>query len=82
MNTTKKKLNDSMHVWQQERSNDEYIGHRTQLNTKKVNFLVFQKFYLNFALFLSKFIKTYILLNFIHDYKKFFRRNRTFKHYA
>ena len=32
---------------------------------KKVNFLVFQKFYLTFAVFLSKFIKTYILLNFI-----------------
>ena len=53
------------------RSYHELIGHRTQLKTKKVNFLVFQKFYLNFAVFLSKLIKTYILLNFIQYYKNF-----------
>ena len=45
------------------------VGHRTQLKTKKVNFLVFQKFYLHFAVFLLKFIKTYILMNFIQYYK-------------
>ena len=33
---------------------------------QKVNFLVFLQFYLNFVVFLSNFIKTYILLNFIH----------------
>ena len=36
----------------------------TQLKTKQVNFLVFQKLYLNFAVFLSKFIKTYIFTEF------------------
>ena len=49
---------------------------------QKVNFLVFQKFYLNFAVFLSKLIKTYILLNFIHYYKNSFRRNHTCYHYT
>ena len=47
------------------RSYHELIGHRAKLKTKKVNFLFLQKFYLNFAVFLSKFIKTFILLNFI-----------------
>ena len=41
------------------------------MKTKNINFLVFQNFYLNFAVFLSMFIKTYILLNFIHYYEKF-----------
>ena len=54
------------------------IGHRTQLKTKKDNFLVFQ----NFAVFLSKFIKTYILLNFILYYKNFLWRNHAFYHYT
>ena len=59
----------------------ELIGHRTKLKTKKVNFFVFQKFNLNFAVFLSVY-KTYILLNFIECYKRFLRRNHTFYHYA
>ena len=43
----------------------------TQLKTKKVNFLLCQQFHLNFAVFLSNFIKkTYILLNLIHYYHK------------
>ena len=33
------------------------IGHMTQLKTKNINFLVFRQFYLNFAVFLSKFRK-------------------------
>ena len=49
---------------------------------KKVDFLIFQKLYFNFAVFLSKFMKTYILLNFIQYYKKFLRRNHTFYHYT
>ena len=65
-----------------QRSYHEFIGQRTQLKTQKVNFLVFQKFYFNFAVVLSKFIKTYILLNFIQYYKKFLRRNHMFYHYT
>ena len=30
---------------------------------------MYQKFYFKFAVFLSKFMKTYILLNFIHYYE-------------
>ena len=76
-------LRDAIHIllkertcWQ--RSFHELIGHRTQLKTKKVNFLVFQKFYFDFEVFLSKFIKSCILLKFIKYYKKFLRRNHTF----
>ena len=50
-------------------------GFLTALKTKKVNFLVFQKVYLNFAVFMSMFIKTYILLNLILYYKTVLRRN-------
>ena len=50
-----------------ERSYHDYIiGYITQLNTKKVNFLVLQQYFLNFAAFFSNFINTYVLLNFIH----------------
>ena len=38
--------------------------------------------HLNFAVFLSKFIKMYILLNFIQYYKKVLGRNHTFYHYT
>ena len=47
------------------------------IEDQKRQFLSFQKFYLNFAVFLSKFIETYILLY----YKNFLRKNHTFYHY-
>ena len=45
------------------------FSHRIPLGTFSI--LLFQKCYLNFAVFLSKFIKTYILLNFNQYYKIF-----------
>ena len=52
-----------------------FAWHRTKLKTKKVNFLVFQQFYLNYAVFLSNFIKktpTFYWISFIITLKENF----------
>ena len=75
-------LNSTKHIWYLRPVLPRVDRTYDPVENQKVNYLVIQKFYLNFAVFLSNFTITHIWINFIHYWMNILRRNNTFLHYS